>query len=225
MKKLISLLQNAHAAELAAYNAYEGHWKSTTNVDDRLHIKFIQREEEDHIFMLEYMLDRIGAKPNHFKDLIFITMGKIISIMCYISGRWAVMYGAGIMERIGATSYCEIAKIADEFGQKDFVETLCMMGYTEETHGEYFMAKAMERNEMKKLFKYLLLFVVVPVLVVLMMRSYIVNYAINSFQFGCQTAAQYIYKFNSKPLGLELNHFCDVYTNNIKKEFDGEFDK
>lgn len=76
-----------------------------------------------------------------------------------------------------------------------------------------------------KILKYVLLFIVVPAITVLFMRSYVIEYATNSFQFGCETAALRVYKFYSAPLGLDLKRFCGVYTNNIKKEFNGEFDK
>jgi hypothetical protein len=77
---------------------------------------------------------------------------------------------------------------------------------------------------MSKYVKIVLLYLVLPVVVVLSARVYILDWATMSFKFGCDTAAERVYRFNSKALGRELQHFCVVYTGNIKKEFGDGFD-
>ena len=73
----------------------------------------------------------------------------------------------------------------------------------------------------KKLFSYVLL----PVILVFVARTYVIGYAIKSFKFGCDTAADRAYKFEDKEMGIKLRFFCQAYTSNIRKEFNGEFDR
>ena len=71
----------------------------------------------------------------------------------------------------------------------------------------------------KKILKGLLIYAVIPAAVAYGTRIYVLDYAINSFKFGCDTAALKTQRFYSKDIGDKLFGFCTIYTNNIKKEF------
>lgn len=75
-----------------------------------------------------------------------------------------------------------------------------------------------------KLYKAILLGLILAAITVPFMRAYVINTYINTFLFGCETAATRVYKFNSQELGNELYNFCKIYENNIRREYRGEFD-
>src|ERR1700674_5966513 len=104
MKEFIKMLQQAHAGELAAYYAYEGHWRSLKDQKQRDAIKSIQKDELDHIRYLKTLLDVYDAQPSRIRDFIFTMVGKSASLMCYIAGWYFPMSGARFIENIGAVN-------------------------------------------------------------------------------------------------------------------------
>lgn len=138
--KFIKLLQQAHAGELAAYYAYQGHWESLSNPLERDMVKYIQKEELDHIHQTETMLYLMGAEPSTTRDLIFTVIGKTFSKLCKITGRFLPMYGALLIEKIGVSNYNEMARLACKLSLFPFVTMLQDMEQTEKEHEEYFLA-------------------------------------------------------------------------------------
>ncbi len=135
------MLQNAHAGEIAAYRAYEGHWRSLKNIEESAQVKLIQKEELEHIHLIEEFLEDLGAKPNKFLDFIFSLIGRFLSAGCYVSGYFAPMYVARIIERIGKNNYNLMADEAHRLG----LYTMCLflrdMSEVEEDHEKYFASK------------------------------------------------------------------------------------
>lgn len=138
MRKLIRMLKFAHAAEIAAYHAYEGHWRSTTNITEQNHLKKIQLDELKHIYTIERMLTNLSAKPNEFLDKCGKVIGELIGLACFYSGWRLPMLVAGLMEKIGTASYQDIANEAIK--QECFVLAyhLLEMGKVESEHEKYF---------------------------------------------------------------------------------------
>lgn len=136
--KLIRMLQSAHAGELAAFYAYEGHWKSLKSDSEREAIKKIQREEMEHIKLTEVFLEGLRAKPSPIKDYIFTKIGKTIGFLCHWTGWTLPMKVAGLMEKIGAYSYKNIAKEAWASKNHQIVKTLNRMQTVEIQHEDYF---------------------------------------------------------------------------------------
>lgn len=62
---------------------------------------------------------------------------------------------------------------------------------------------------------------VVAAVIILGVRYYVLDMAVRSFAFGCDTAATKVYRFYSKDIGEKTFDFCKVYSGNIKKEFFG----
>lgn len=137
MKKLIRQLKFAYAAETAAYHAYEGHWRSISNYEERAYIQKIQLDELAHIYTIEKMLRNINAKPNLTLTLCGEIVGKLIGITCFWTGYRLPMYIASMMEKIGAASYENIAHEAIESDRPLLAVKLLEMAKTEKEH-EYF---------------------------------------------------------------------------------------
>lgn len=138
MKKLIRQLRFAHAAEIAAYHAYEGHWRSVSNQAEQEYIKTVALEELAHIFTLEKMLECLGYSPDSFLDKCGKIVGELIGFACYYSGWRLPMYVAFVMEKIGTASYENIAMEAAEQGKLAMAAKLLEMGKVEAKHEEWF---------------------------------------------------------------------------------------
>lgn len=138
MKKLIRQLRFAHAAEIAAYHAYEGHWRSVTNEAEQKHIQSIALDELKHIYTIEKMLTGLNAKPNRLLDKMGKVFGELIGFACYYSGWRLPMLVAGLMERIGTASYYDIAMEAVNEERYIMAYALLEMGKVEQEHEDYF---------------------------------------------------------------------------------------
>lgn len=140
MSKLTRLLRQAHAIEIGAYNAYEGHWRNIKPIDrwERGRVKIIQVEELLHKEMLERMLKEVGGKPSRAQDALLWIIGKSISTACYVMGYKAAMWGAKIMEKMGGLCYKQLAKVARDEGYPAMAVDLDYMQRAEEEHEEFF---------------------------------------------------------------------------------------
>jgi len=138
MTKLVRKLRFAHAAEIAAYHAYEGHWRSTTNQREQEYIRNIALDEMKHIRDLERMLDCLGYCTDSTLDKAGKVVGEIIGFMCYYTGWRLPMWFAGVMEKIGTSSYKDIAEIAADEKRYAMAYKLMQMAKVEEQHEEYF---------------------------------------------------------------------------------------
>lgn len=138
MKKLTRQLRFAHAAEIAAYHAYEGHWRSVSNEAEQKYIQSIQLDELKHIYALERMLEGIHSKPNKFLDWCGKVVGELLGFACYYSGWELPMLVAGIMEKIGTASYKDIAMEAAEQERYIMAAHLMEMARVEWEHDQYF---------------------------------------------------------------------------------------
>lgn len=141
MKKFIKLLQNAHSGELAAYYAYEGHWKSVSDLSERIKIQLIQIDELKHQVCISIMLMELGAKPNKVRDFVFSTIGKTLSVLCRVTGWFLPMWGALFIEKIGIINYEELAKEAEKENKPTYAVILREMGEVEKQHANYFIGR------------------------------------------------------------------------------------
>jgi demethoxyubiquinone hydroxylase (CLK1/Coq7/Cat5 family) len=137
-QKLIRILQNAHAGELAAAYAYRGHWKSVRNTEQKASIKKIEQEEWDHRMRVLGWLDNLGAKPRKMREKIFWTIGRLLGVLCFVSGWFFPMYFAGRLESQNTQEYKDAAAFAEELGVIDCVNDMMFMSTKELEHEEYF---------------------------------------------------------------------------------------
>lgn len=137
--KLARMLQQAHAIEIGAYHAYEGHCKSLPiDSDVRRRIRIIQNEEFHHRSVVYAMLRIIDSKPDPILDTLFLAIGKTISIACRVMSRKMAMFGAKIMERLGDVCYARIAAEARRSNLIGLALQLERMQKTEKEHETFF---------------------------------------------------------------------------------------
>lgn len=141
MKQLIKSLQKAHAGEWAAYYAYDGHMESLESPEDRIHLMVIRTEELNHILWTQKFLKTLGASPQPFRNLLFMTIGKVLSALCHVTGYRLPMLGARIMETVGVTNYREMALTAAEEGLQLMSVKLMHMAAQEKAHELWFQEK------------------------------------------------------------------------------------
>lgn len=141
--KLIRLLQNAYSGELAAYYAYEGHWRSLSDPTEIEAIKKIQREEWEHRECIGRFLKELGSAPNPRREFVFTCIGKTISLLCRIGGWFVPMYGAGKLERGNIVEYENAARIAAQTECHHMIDELLKMAEVEWDHELYFRQKVM----------------------------------------------------------------------------------
>ncbi len=136
--KLIRILQNAHAGEIAAAYAYRGHWKSLKDSPEKTRIREIEAEEWDHRRRVGEWLIELGASPKPLREKIFWTIGNVLGPSCFISGWFMPMYFAGRLESQNSVEYEDAAKLASELGMDECVTDLLDMARVEMEHEEFF---------------------------------------------------------------------------------------
>jgi rubrerythrin len=140
--RLVRQLQLAHAGELAAARAYRGHARSVRRADERAAIVRIEADEWGHRRRVRLMLASLGAEPSGRRERVMGLVGKIIGLLCYLSGWFFPMYGAGWIERRNVHEYLDAAAFAVQAGRHDLVEPLLRMAEVEWDHERFFRTKA-----------------------------------------------------------------------------------
>ncbi|MFN2530408.1 MAG: ferritin-like domain-containing protein [Pyrinomonadaceae bacterium] len=136
--KLISILQLAYSGELAAAFAYRGHWHSVADQAERERIKTIEAEEWRHRLVVGDMLKTLGAAADSRRERRARIIGKVLGLMCHMSGWFAPMYGAGRLESRNIVEYETAARHARDCGYSQFVDCLLSMAEVEWEHEQYF---------------------------------------------------------------------------------------
>ena len=139
--RLVKLLQKAHAGEIAAACAYEGHWRSVKDLSEKIKIQLIQIDEIKHQIEVLEFLNSLGARPSKIRDTVFTVIGKTLSVGCYFTGWFLPMWGALLIEQIGVVNYEELAIEAEKEGHKEMSDKLREMGKLEKEHETYFLEK------------------------------------------------------------------------------------
>lgn len=132
------MLRFAHAAEIAAYHAYEGHWRSVSNRAEQEYIQKIQLDELKHVYSIEKMLSSLQTCPDPLLDKAGKIVGELIGLACFYTGWRLPMWFAGVMEKIGTASYEDIALEAAEHKRYVMASALMEMAKVELEHEQYF---------------------------------------------------------------------------------------
>lgn len=151
-KKLIQALQNAHAGEKAAANAYWGHATSVfVSKSEKQEILKILDEELHHRQRIREMLKDLKAAPRKPREILFFSIGASIAFLCWFGGWFIPMYGAGKLESTNIEEYEVAARLAFEAGHNNLVPELLQFGEVEWDHEKYFFEKC-EKHWMNRLF-------------------------------------------------------------------------
>lgn len=149
--RLVRLLQAAHAGERAAAFAYAGHWRSVRQPADRVRIREIEAEEWDHRRRVGRMLAALGAAPAAARERRMAIIGRVVAVLCFLSGRFVPMYGAGRIERRNVHEYVDAATFARRAGHVELVDELLDMAQVEWDHERYFRGQVTGRWQLRLL--------------------------------------------------------------------------
>lgn len=143
-QKLVSVLRRAHAGELAAALAYQGHSRSLADPTEAAEVITIALEEVEHRESVSRMLSDLGERPRRMREGFFRAIGSLLGSLCRVSGWLAPMYGAGFLESGNVREYEEAAALAVDAGRPDLAPDLLRMADVECRHELYFRSKVME---------------------------------------------------------------------------------
>src|SRR6185503_8996058 len=118
--------------------AYRGHWHSVRDSDERARIKQIEDEEWHHRKLVGEMLESLDSGPNKVREIRATVLGRVLGLMCHVSGWFAPMYGAGKLESRNLVEYETAARHALACGREDLIDCLLTMAEVEWEHEHYF---------------------------------------------------------------------------------------
>ena len=145
-QSLIAILQLAYSGELAAAYAYRGHWHSLKNADERTRIEKIENEEWNHRQLVGEMLRSLNSGPSPVREVRAAIIGRVLSLLCHLSGWLAPMYGAGKLESRNIREYEMAARYARGCGRDDLVDCLLTMAEVEWEHECYFRVRVLSHR-------------------------------------------------------------------------------
>lgn len=138
---LIQILQAAHAGELAAAYAYQGHWRSRIGArrrSERDEIRRIEAAEWHHRTQVADLLGALGAGPVWWREATMGAIGRFFGALCFLGGRFLPMYAAGRLEAMNVGQYVDAAAHARASGHEAFGAQLDAMVDEEARHEAWF---------------------------------------------------------------------------------------
>lgn len=139
--KLIQTLKNAYSGVLGAINAYTGHRKSVSDSSEKRMIYRIELEEIYHRERVGEILSILGEAPFVHQDRAMGWVRKTLGVLCSLSGWFAPMYGAGLLESRNIKEYEEADEYARAAGHIEFLDDLLTMAEVEWEHEKFFREK------------------------------------------------------------------------------------
>jgi len=145
-RKLVAILQLAYSGELAAAYAYRGHWRSVSDADEKAAIQNIENDEWRHRKFVGEMLARLDSRPNPRREIRAALIGRVLGLLCHLTGWLAPMYGAGKLESRNIREYETAARFARDCGRPDLIDCLLEMAEVEWDHEFYFRSRVLEHS-------------------------------------------------------------------------------
>jgi rubrerythrin len=145
-RTLVRILQLAYSGERAAAYAYRGHWKSVADAGERSRIKTIEEEEWHHRELVGEMLEKLGSRPERWREAKAVVIGRTLGLLCHLSGWLAPMYGAGKLESGNVKEYEAAARFARDCDRAEFIDCLLEMAEVEWEHENYFRAQVLKHS-------------------------------------------------------------------------------
>src|SRR5215472_13504122 len=136
--QLIQTLQSAYSGEKAAGYAYNAHWRTLKNAEQRSQIQKIENEEWEHRALIGEMLTFLKARPQLWRELLMAAIGRTVGISCYLIGWFFPMYFAGRLESFNWKEYDVAAFHASKLGLVDFEKHLMRLSRVETEHEQFF---------------------------------------------------------------------------------------
>ncbi len=132
--ELIGLIRKAHAGERAAALAYQGHARILRSSDERRAVEKIEADEWRHRSELGAILGSFHARPAAIRELTMLVIGRVISIGCFVCGRFVATYFAAILETSNVAEYEIAAELAAILSRTDLESKFREMARTEAEH-------------------------------------------------------------------------------------------
>jgi len=136
--KLTKLLQQAYSAEKAAAFAYQGHAGSLKSQAHKIAVKQIELDEWNHRQEVLAIMKKYDIKVSTLNEIKFFVIGKVISLSCYVIGRFMPFYFAGRLESGNVCEYFVMKQYFNDLGIHDHDRILYEMGLKEKEHEVYF---------------------------------------------------------------------------------------
>lgn len=141
--RLVHQLRRAYSGELAAAHAYRGHAGSVRDPAERDALAAIEADELHHRAAVGAMLAELGSGPSGARELVFDALGRLIGLLCHLTGWLAPMYGAGLLESRNIGEYEDAARTAVEAGLEALAPALLVMAEVEHDHEAWFRARVL----------------------------------------------------------------------------------
>jgi rubrerythrin len=136
---LVRILQDAHAGELAAAYAYQGHARSLRRHPvARAEVERIEAAEWHHRRLVAGLLESLHARPRRRREWLMATTGRFFGGLCFVGGWFAPMYAAGRLEWMNVGQYESARDAARALGLDEAAVQLEEMTAEEDRHERWF---------------------------------------------------------------------------------------
>lgn len=150
-RSLTAVLRLAYSGELAAAFAYRGHWRSLADPDDRRRIRQIEDEEWHHRRLVGELLRELGEPPHWAREARAWVTGRVLGLLCHLSGWLVPMYGAGKLESRNVREYEAAARHAWASGRFTWIDCLLTMAEVEWEHEAFFRSRVLAHRMGRRL--------------------------------------------------------------------------
>jgi demethoxyubiquinone hydroxylase (CLK1/Coq7/Cat5 family) len=137
-QRLIRLLQDAHAGELAAALAYRAHWHSLRHPDQRDEVRRIEAAEWHHRAEVADLLRHLNGRPRPRREVLMRITGRFFGALCFVTGWFGRMYAAGRLEGMNVSQYETALELARGLELAGWLPRLEAMLAEEERHEQWF---------------------------------------------------------------------------------------
>lgn len=138
---LIKLLQQAYSADKAAAFAYIGHANNVKTVVEKAAIKQIELDEWGHRKEVLEIMAEYNIPISKFYEFKYHLIGRTISALCYVIGRFMPFFFAGKLESGNVCEYFRMRQYFNSIGITKHDNVLYEMGIKEKEHEVYFLAQ------------------------------------------------------------------------------------
>ena len=136
---LTKLLQQAYSAEKAAAFAYIGHAKNVKTEVEKAAIKQIENDEWEHRKEVLGIMEVYHIPVSKFYEFKYHLIGRTISALCYVIGRFMPFFFAGKLESGNVCEYFRMRQYFNALGIHQHDHLLYEMGIKEKEHEVYFL--------------------------------------------------------------------------------------
>jgi hypothetical protein len=138
---LTKLLQQAYSAEKAAAFAYIGHAKNVKTAVQKVAINQIELDEWEHRREVLQIMAEYNIPISKFYEFKYHIIGRTISALCYVIGRFMPFFFAGKLESGNVCEYFRMRQYFNSIGITKHDNVLYEMGIKEKEHEVYFLTQ------------------------------------------------------------------------------------